>query len=191
MKKTLIVLVVLIVVIGMFVSGKYNSFITKDEEVKTAWGQVENVYQRRHDLIPNLVSTVKGYAEHEQETFTAVVEARAKATSTSINVNDANAMAQFQQNQAGISSALSKLMVVVEKYPDLKANQNFLNLQAQLEGTENRITTERMRYNNTVKVYNISIRVFPGNLLAGMFWFEKAVLFEADQGSEKAPVVEF
>jgi LemA protein len=153
MKKSLIVvLVIAVILIGSIGRGvkMYNGFVSLEEGVDAQWAQVENVYQRRLDLIPNLVNTVKGYAAHESETLTAVVEARAKATQT--NVNGAN-MAQFQENQAALTSALSKLMVVVEKYPDLKANQNFLQLQSQLEGSENRIATERRRYNETCKLF--------------------------------------
>lgn len=196
MKKTWIIIgaVVLIAIIGYrFFAGSYNNMVKYDETVVTAWADVENVYQRRADLIPNLVNTVKGYANHEKETFTAVIEARAKATSINIDANNLNAetMKQFQQAQSGLSSALAKLMVVVERYPDLKANQNFLELQAQLEGTENRIAVERKKFNETVRVYNTYIRSFPRNLLAGMFGFERKAQFKADAGAEKAPKVEF
>ena len=164
-----------------------------DEKVVASWANVESVYQRREDLIPNLVSTVKGYAEHEKSTLSAVIEARAKATSINIDASNLNSasMQQFQQAQAGLSSALSKLMVVVEKYPDLKANQNFLELQAQLEGTENRIAVERGRFNEAVRVYNTYIREFPHVMLAGMYGFERRDSFKADAGAEKAPKVEF
>jgi LemA protein len=196
MKKGVIVLIVIgvLIIFGYFtVKGTYNSMVTKDEGVKTAWSQVENVYQRRADLIPNLVSTVKGYAKHESETLIKVVEARAKATGVNINADNLNAesIKNFQNAQSGLSSALSKLMVVVEKYPDLKANQNFLELQSQLESTENRISTERRRFNETAKIYNVYIRTFPNNLFAGMFEFEKTAYFEADKGAEKAPEVKF
>ena len=173
--------------------GFNNTAVERQETAKTQWANVESAYQRRADLIPNLVNTVKGYASHEKETLQGVVEARAKATSTTIdpsNVTPAQ-MAAFQQSQSGLSSALSRLMVVVEKYPDLKANQNFLELQSQLEGTENRINVERNRYNGSTKEYNVMIRKFPAKLLAGMFGFESMVLFEAAAGSEKAPTVEF
>lgn len=171
----------------------YNSIIEKNEAVKSQWAQVENVYQRRADLIPNLVNTVKGYAEHEKSTFTAVVEARAKATQTKIDANylDAAAIQKFQAAQEGLSSALSKLMVVVEKYPDLKANQNFLELQAQLEGTENRISVERMKFNETAQAYNTYIQKFPKNIIANMFGFSQKDYFKAQEGTEKAPEVKF
>lgn len=174
-------------------SCQYNTMIEKQEAVTAQWAQVENVYQRRADLIPNLVATVKGYANFEQETLTAVIEARAKATGITVDPTnlDANSIQQFQAAQDGLSSALSKLMVVVERYPDLKANQNFLELQAQLEGTENRISVERKKFNETAQAYNTYIRKFPNNLIAGMFDFEKKEYFEADAGAEKAPKVEF
>jgi LemA protein len=174
-------------------SCQYNAMVEKQEAVTAQWAQVENVYQRRADLIPNLVATVKGYADFEQETLTAVIEARAKATGITVDPTnlDANSIKQFQAAQDGLSSALSKLMVVVERYPDLKANQNFLELQAQLEGTENRISVERKKFNETAQAYNTYIRKFPNNLIAGMFDFEKKEYFEADAGAEKAPKVEF
>lgn len=167
--------------------------VEKQEAVTAQWSQVENVYQRRADLIPNLVSTVKGYADFEQETLTAVIEARAKATSVNVDPSklDANSIQQFQAAQDGLSSALSRLMVVVERYPDLKANQNFLELQSQLEGTENRIAVERRKYNETAQAYNTYIRKFPNNMIAGMFDFEKTEYFEADEGADTAPKVEF
>jgi LemA protein len=174
-------------------SCQYNTMIEKQEAVTAQWSQVENVYQRRADLIPNLVATVKGYADFEQETLTAVIEARAKATSVTVDPTnlDASSLQQFQAAQDGLSSALSKLMVVVERYPELKANQNFLELQSQLEGTENRITVERKKYNETAQAYNTYIRKFPNNMIAGMFDFEKKAYFEADAGAEEAPKVEF
>ncbi|CAG0975094.1 MAG: LemA family protein [Bacteroidetes bacterium] len=196
MKKTWITIgvVALIVIILYSVTiGAYNSMVEKDEAVSGAWSQVENVYQRRTDLIPNLVETVKGYAAHEKEVLTGVVEARSKATSVNIDPSNLNAesIKKFQAAQEGISSALSRLMVVVERYPDLKANQNFLQLQAQLEGTENRITVERQKFNDTAKEYNTYIRKFPKNIIAGMFGFEKRAYFEAESGAEKAPQVKF
>ncbi|HPV57877.1 MAG TPA: LemA family protein, partial [Tenuifilaceae bacterium] len=171
----------------------YNNMVTKDEAVTSQWGNVENVYQRRLDLIPNLVNTVKGYAAHEQETFTKVIEARAKATQVNINPQNLNAesLKQFQAAQGELSSALSKLMVVVEQYPDLKANQNFLDLQAQLEGTENRIAVERRKFNEVAQDYNTYIRKFPKNIWASIFGFEKKNYFEAEAGAEKAPEVKF
>lgn len=186
-------IIVFFLIIFSWGKGMYNSMVTKEEGVSSAWSQVENVYQRRADLIPNLVNTVKGYASHEQETLEGVVEARAKATSVNIDPSkmNANNIAAFQKAQDGLSSALSRLMVVVEKYPDLKANENFLDLQAQLEGTENRIAVERRKYNETAKLYNISIRRFPNNLFAGFFGFEQKSYFKAETGAEKAPKVEF
>ena len=196
MKKTWIILAVIAVLLIMAYSsikGSYNSMVTMQEGVTAQWSQVENVYQRRSDLIPNLVSTVKGYADFEKETLTAVIEARAKATSVNINPDklDAQSLQNFQNAQSGLSSALSKLMVVVEKYPELKANQGFLDLQAQLEGTENRITVERQKFNQTAQGYNTFIRTFPKNIWAGMFGFEKKAYFEAEKGADKAPKVVF
>ena len=196
MKKTWIVLAVIAVfVFAVYssISGSYNSMVVAQEGVSSQWSQVENVYQRRSDLIPNLVNTVKGYADFEKETLTQVIEARAKATAVNINPDklDAQSLQNFQNAQSGLSSALSKLMVVVEKYPDLKANQGFLDLQAQLEGTENRITVERMKFNESAQGYNTLIRKFPKNIFAGMFGFEKKAYFEAEKGAEKAPEVKF
>jgi LemA protein len=196
MKKTWIVLAVIAILLFMAYSsikGSYNSMVTMQEGVTAQWSQVENVYQRRSDLIPNLVNTVKGYADFEKETLTQVIEARAKATAVNINPEklDAQSLQNFQNAQSGLSSALSRLMVVVEKYPDLKANQGFLDLQAQLEGTENRITVERQKFNQTAQSYNTFIRTFPKNIFAGMFGFEKKAYFEAEKGAEKAPEVKF
>ncbi len=194
MKKTWIVpgvIIGLIVILILLFVGKYNSLVAKDEGVKTAWGQVQNVYQRRADLIPNLVETVKGYATHEEQTLTEVTEARAKATSITVTPANAEQMAQFQNAQTGLTSALGKLLAISENYPDLKANQNFLELQAQLEGAENRITTERMRYNQTVQDYNTYLRSFPTNIVANWFGFEKATVFQADAGADKVPQVKF
>lgn len=187
-------LILLVAVAGLFLSGcGYNKMVDMDEQVSSQWSQVENVYQRRADLIPNLVNTVKGYAEHEQETLTGVIEARSKATSVNIDPNHLTpeAIEQFNQAQEGLSSALSRLMVVVERYPDLKANQNFLDLQAQLEGTENRITVERMKFNEATQTYNAYIRKFPQLIYAGMLGFDKKNYFEARQGADQPPVVEF
>lgn len=196
MKKTLIVVGIILGVVILLWSmfgGSYNSMVTKDENVQNAWAQVQNVYQRRSDLIPNLVETVKGYANFEKETLTGVVEARAKATSVNISPQNLSpdALKNFQQAQDGLSSALGRLMVVVEKYPELKANQNFLELQSQLEGTENRITVERQKFNDVVKDYNQYIRSFPQNFLAGPYGFEKKGYFEAKAGAENAPTVKF
>lgn len=171
--------------------GVYNTLVAKDEGVKTAWSQVENQYQRRTDLIPNLVNTVKGYSDHEAETLQAVIEARSKATQTQVNVNDADAFAKFQAGQDSLSSALSRLMVVVEQYPDLKADQSFLELQAQLEGTENRISVERKNYNETAMDYNITVRKVPRNFIANLFGFGQASLFKSTDGADVAPVVDF
>ncbi|MCH7521162.1 MAG: LemA family protein [Candidatus Marinimicrobia bacterium] len=196
MKKGWMILIGVVLVlflIGRMFVGTRNSFVVKDEAVKTAWSQVENVYQRRADLIPNLVQTVKGVASFEQETFTAVAEARSKVN----NINMAGVLdnpqkfQQFQASQGELSSALSRLMVVVERYPELKANQNFLNLQAQLEGTENRIAVERRRFNETSQAYNTAIRLFPGSIIAGMSGFAQRAYFEAAAGAEQAPEVSF
>ena len=167
--------------------------VSMEEGVTAQWSQVENVYQRRTDLIPTLVNTVKGYADFEKETLTQVIEARAKATQVTVDPNklDAQSIQKFQEAQTGLSSALGRLMVVMEKYPDLKANQGFLDLQAQLEGTENRITVERMKFNESAQGYNTLIRKFPKNIFAGMFGFEKKAYFEAEAGAEKAPTVQF
>jgi len=196
MKKSWIIIIVIVVLAFIAyssVKGTYNSMVTLGETVDKQWADVENVYQRRADLIPNLVSTVKGYATHEKETLEGVINARAKATSTTINAGDlsANNIAAFQKAQDGLSSALSKLMVVVERYPELKANQNFLELQAQLEGTENRIAVERRKFNEAAQNYNTFIKLFPKNLFANMFGFEKKPYFEAQQGADTAPKVEF
>lgn len=196
MKKSWIIIIALVVIVFVVYSSfksTYNSMVTLSETVDKQWADVENVYQRRADLIPNLVSTVKGYATHEKETLEGVINARAKATSTTINAGDLSPskIAAFQQAQDGLSSALSKLMVVVERYPDLKANQNFLELQAQLEGTENRIAVERRKFNESAQQYNTFIKLFPKNLLANMFGFEKKPYFEAQKGADVAPKVEF
>ncbi len=177
----------------IFSSCGYNKMVELDEQTTSQWSQVENVYQRRADLIPNLVNTVKGYAAHEQETLEGVVEARSKATSVNIDPSKLTpeTIKQFNDAQQGLSSALSRLMVVVERYPDLKANQNFLDLQAQLEGTENRIAVERRKFNEATQTYNAYIRKFPRLIYAGWFGFEKKAYFEAQQGAEKAPEVQF
>ncbi|HJN06498.1 MAG TPA: LemA family protein [Bacteroidales bacterium] len=196
MKKSWIIIII-IVILGFITyswfKGTYNNMVTLSETVDKQWADVENVYQRRADLIPNLVATVKGYASHEKETLEGVINARAKATSTTINAGDLTPgkIAAFQQAQDGLSSALSKLMVVVERYPELKANQNFLELQAQLEGTENRIAVERRKFNESARNYNTYIKLFPKNMLANMFGFEKKPYFEAQEGADEAPKVEF
>jgi len=182
-----------VVMIPLLSSCGYNTMVELDENVTASWAQVENVYQRRADLIPNLVNTVKGYAEHEQETLQGVVEARSKATSINLSADELNeqTLQNFQKAQEGLSSALSRLMVVMERYPDLKANQNFRDLQAQLEGTENRIAVERRNFNEATRAYNTYIRRFPRNLIAGMFDFESKPYFEADEGSSEVPEVQF
>lgn len=193
MKKSTIILIV--VVVALFIWGMmgYNKMVSMEEGVQTQWANVETQYQRRADLIPNLVNTVKGYASHEQNTLQAVIEARSKATQVTVDPTNLTAekMAEFQQAQNNVSSALSKLLVVVEKYPDLKANQNFLELQAQLEGTENRIAVARNDFNSIAKDYNTTVRRFPNNIIAAIFGFEKKDYFKADEGSQNAPKVEF
>lgn len=193
MKKSTIITLVVIGLVAIWGISGYNSLVSSDEEAQTKWADVETQYQRRADLIPNLVNTVKGYAAHESETLQAVVEARAQATSVSIDPSNMSAeqIANFQKAQDGVSSALSKLLVTVEKYPDLKANENFKELQAQLEGTENRISVARRDYNDASRQYNTSLRSFPKNILASLFGFEKRAYFEAQTGTEQAPSVQF
>ncbi len=194
MKKWIWIAVAALVVVGAWgLYRTYNGFVRMDEEVETAWAQVETQYQRRSDLIPNLVSTVKGYAAHERETLEGVIEARAKATSVNLSVDELTpqTMAEFQQAQEGVRSALGRLLVVAERYPDLKANRNFQELQAQLEGTENRIAVARERFNETVRTYNIAVRRFPAAVVAAMFGFERKPYFQADAAAAQAPVVEF
>ncbi len=196
MKKGLITLIVIAVIVlgGFFwVKGAYNKMVAGDENVQTAWAQVENVYQRRADLIPNLVATVKGYAEHESSTLESVISARSKATQVTVDPTNLTpeAIAQFNEAQGQLSTALGRLLLIQENYPDLKANQQFSELQAQLEGTENRIATERMKFNETAKAYNTLIRQFPDNIIASIFGFEKKGYFEAQAGAETAPKVEF
>ena len=196
MKKSWIIIGV-IVIIGILiyssVKGTYNSMVTYEEDVSEKWSQVTNNYQRRMDLIPNLVNTVKGYADFEKETLTAVIEARAKATSVNIDPSNLNAgmMQQFQQAQDGLSSSLGRLLVTIERYPELKANQNFLDLQAQLEGTENRIANARRKFNESTRIFNVYIKKFPKNIYANIFGFEQKPYYEAEQGAENAPKVEF
>ncbi len=186
---------ILIAILGVFTlsSCGYNSMVNKQEAVTSQWAQVQNSYQRRADLIPNLVSTVKGYASHEQETFTAVVEARSKATQITVNPEDLTEenIQQFQEAQGQLSSALGKLLMIRENYPELKANQNFLALQDELAGTENRIAVERNRFNETAREYNQYIRRFPHVIYAGWFGFKAKGYFEADADSQTAPVVNF
>lgn len=186
-------LLMMIITLPLLTSCGYNTMVGLEETVGAQWAQVENVYQRRADLIPNLVETVKGYASHEKETLEGVIEARSKATSVNISADNLNeqSFAQFQSAQQGLTGALSKLMVVMERYPDLKANQNFMDLQAQLEGSENRITVERQKFNDAVKNYNTKIRSFPQVIYAGWFGFEKKPFFKADEGADKVPQVKF
>ncbi|EMS32910.1 LemA family protein [Mariniradius saccharolyticus AK6] len=196
MKKALIPILI-IAVVGVFIYtkavGVYNMFVQNEETINGQWAEVETQYQRRADLIPNLVNTVKGYADFEQETLTAVIEARAKATSITLQADDLSPekIAQYQQAQDQLSGSLSRLLVAVERYPELKANQNFLELQAQLEGTENRIAVARRNFNQSVQSYNSSLRTFPNNLFAGWYGFETKGYFEAAQGAEQAPTVQF
>lgn len=188
----IIVLVIVLLVIGSAVRS-YNKMVTKEEMVTKGWADVENVYQRRLDLIPNLVATVKGYAEHEKTTLESVVEARAQATQTVVDPSklDAASIAKFQEAQSQLSGALSRLLVSIERYPELKANENFKALQAQLEGSENRIAVERRKFNKAAQDFNTYIRRFPKNIWANLFHFEKKAYFEADAQAEKAPKVEF
>lgn len=192
MKRILYIFIAFIAATSLSSCG-YNSMVQLDEQVTSQWGQVENVYQRRLDLIPNLVASVKGAANFEQETLTKVIEARAKATSVQVDPTKLTpeAIQKFQASQGELSAALGRLMVVVEKYPELKANQNFLELQSQLEGTENRISVERMKFNEVTQQYNTKIRSFPNNITASMFGFEKKGYFQAEAGANKAPKVEF
>lgn len=193
MKKTWIIIIAVVAVVAVYCVSSYNSMVAQDESVGTAWSNVENQYQRRADLIPNLVNTVKGYAAHEKETFDAVVSARAKATQTTVSIDDLTPekMEAYQRAQGEVGSALSRLLAVTENYPELKANENFQTLQAQLEGTENRISVERRKFNEVTRGYNTAIRRFPKNILAGMFGFEKRPYFEAQEGAEQAPEVKF
>lgn len=185
-----------IAVVAMSLVGRYNDLVGQEEGIDGAWAEVQNHYQRRADLIPNLVETVKGYAAHERETLDAVVSARARATQMTAELtpealNDPQALQRFQQVQDGLSSALARLMVVVERYPDLKANQNFLALQDELAGTENRITVARRRFNEATQGFNASIRRFPASIIAGMFGFDRRAYFEAAAGADQAPAVSF
>ncbi|WP_294593870.1 LemA family protein [uncultured Rikenella sp.] len=186
-------IVVIAAGIYSWVKGNYNGLVERSQEVAAQWANVENQYQRRADLIPNLVATVKGYATHEKATLEGVIDARARATQVRIDFNDLNeeTLAKYAQVQGELSSALSRLMAVSEAYPDLKANRNFTDLQTQLEGTENRIATERRRYNDAVQAYNVYVQQFPRNLIAGMFGFTPKTFFAAEAGAEKAPKVEF
>lgn len=193
MKKSTIIIIVVAVVAIIWAVTSYNGLVKMDEGVGTAWSNVENQYQRRADLIPNLVNTVKGYASHEKETLDAVVTARTRATQMTVSADDLTPekLQAYQKAQGEVGTALGRLLAITENYPDLKANQNFLELQVQLEGTENRISVERRNFNEAAKSYNTAIRTFPRNLLAGMFGFEKRPYFEAEEGASKAPEVKF
>ncbi len=186
-------MVAVVAIVAIWAVKSYNNLVVAEESVTTEWANVESQYQRRADLIPNLVATVKGYAAHEQETLDAVVSARAKATQVTIDSENLTPekLQEFQAAQGAVGSALGRLLAVAESYPDLKANQNFLDLQEQLEGTENRIQVARQKFNSTAQAYNTSIRRFPTNIVAGLFGFDKKAYFEADAGAEKAPQVVF
>jgi LemA protein len=191
---TLVVLVLVLGVVGCGATSTYNSLVQSDEQVQQSWANVQAAYQRRADLIPNLVETVKGAADFEQETLTAVTEARAKATSIQLNADDLDnpqQLQQFQQAQSALGQSLGRLLAVSENYPELRATQNFSDLQAQLEGTENRITVARRDYNNAVRQYNTEVRSFPTVLFAGLMGFDQKASFEAEQGAEQAPDVDF
>ena len=193
MKKSIIIIIAVVAVIVIWAVSMYNGLVTMDESVNSQWANVETQYERRADLIPNLVNTVKGYASHEKETLEGVVEARSKATQMQVNANDLTPekLAEYQKAQGAVTSALGKLLAITENYPDLKANQNFLELQAQLEGTENRINVARTNFNNAAQAYNTAIRRFPKSLFASMFGFDKHAYFEAAEGTETAPTVSF
>lgn len=196
MKKGYVVLIVIaavVLILFFWIKGVYNSMVSMDENVSQAWAQVENVYQRRADLIPNLVATVKGYAEHESSTLESVVEARAKATQATVDPSrlSEDEISRFMSAQDELGAAIGRLLVSVERYPDLKANQNFLELQAQLEGTENRIAVERKKYNEAARSYNVTVRKFPNNIFAGMFGFGTKGYFESAEGAAQVPEVNF
>lgn len=192
-KKSTIIVIAIVAVVAIWAVSAYNGLVNLDEGVANKWGDVETQYQRRADLIPNLVNTVKGYAAHEQETLESVVAARSQATQIKVDPENLTPekLAEFQKAQGEVTSALGKLLAITENYPDLKANQNFLELQAQLEGTENRINVARVNFNDATKKYNTAIRRFPKNILAGMFGFEKRSYFEAQDGAETVPQVQF
>jgi LemA protein len=196
MKKNWIIIgiiAIVLIILYRITIGAYNNMVSKEELVNEAWANVQTQYQRRLDLIPNLVNTVKGYAQHEKDVFTQVTEARSKVGSIQVDPDklDEASLKKFQEAQAGLSSALARLLAVAERYPDLKANQNFLELQAQLEGTENRIAYARDKYNEAARNFNQYIRKFPNNIIANMFGFDRKPYFEAEQGGEKAPEVKF
>ena len=190
-KSTLLIIGAAVALLAVYCTSTYNSLAKSAQKVSAAWANVETQYQRRSDLIPNLVNTVKGYAAHESQTLENVIAARAKATSITVDGANPQQFAKYAEAQGNVTAALGKLIAIAESYPDLKANQNFLELQAQLEGTENRIAVERQRYNDIVKQFNQSIVTFPRNIIANMFGFSSKEFFAALQGSEKAPVVEF
>lgn len=191
--KGLIITIVVIALVAIWGISSYNGLVSMDENVSNSWANVETQYQRRSDLIPNLVNTVKGYAKHESQTLEAVMTARSQATQVKIDPSNCTPqqLAAYQKAQGDVTTALGKLLAITENYPDLKANQNFLELQSQLEGTENRINVARKDFNDTAKKYNTSLRRFPRNIIASMFGFEKRNYFEAEAGAEKAPKVEF
>lgn len=193
MKKSTIIIIAVLALLAIWAVTGYNGLVAMEENVNGQWSNVETQYQRRADLIPNLVNTVKGYASHERETLEGVIEARSKATRITVNAEDLTPekLAEYQKAQGAVTSALGKLLAITENYPELKANQNFLELQAQLEGTENRINVARTNFNNVAKDFNIAIRRFPKNILASLFGFEKRAYFEAAEGAEQAPKVEF
>ncbi|CCX61794.1 lemA family protein [Bacteroides sp. CAG:598] len=192
-KVTIIIIVAVVAIIAIWAVSGYNSLVGMDENVSNQWANVETQYQRRADLIPNLVNTVKGYAAHEKETLEGVIAARSQATQIKVDPTDLTPekLAEYQKAQGQLATALGKLLAITENYPDLKANQNFLELQAQLEGTENRINVARKNFNDAAKTYNTTIRRFPKNILAGMFGFDKRAYFEAAEGAEQAPQVQF
>ena len=193
MKKSTIGLIVVICAIAIWLISSYNGMVKMDEEVSSAWSNVENQYQRRADLIPNLVNVVKGYASHEKETFEAVVSARSKATQVTVDPENLTPekLQEYQKAQGEVGATLGRLLAITESYPELKANENFKELQAQLEGTENRISVERRNFNEIARTYNSAIRAFPRSIIAGMFGFEKRPYFEAEEGANKAPEVKF
>lgn len=193
MKKSSIIIIAVIAIVAIWAITGYNGLVNKDESVANSWANVEAAYQRRADLIPQLVNTVKGYANHEKSTLDAVVSARTKATQMTLNADDLTEenIQKFQEAQGEVGAAINRLLAITENYPDLKANENFSELQAQLEGTENRINEVRKTYNASVKEYNVSVRKFPNNILAGMFGFERKSEFKADEGASKAPEVNF
>ena len=193
MKKSSIIIIVAIAIVAIWAITGYNGLVSQDETVANSWANVEAAYQRRADLIPQLVNTVKGYANHEKSTLDAVVSARTKATQMTVSVDDLSEenIQKFQEAQGEVGAAIGRLLAITERYPELKANENFSELQAQLEGTENRINEARKKYNDAVKTYNVSVRRFPNNILAGMFGFERKAEFKAEEGASKAPEVNF